>query len=214
MVAEHYIAQENLFILHDHHRIRLAVERLGLSSLTEFKPQEKIIEWARVLLSVAIYIRKIVYRSQGNFHFKIFYNLLYPLKLILGNNMIWNFWLCYFITNFGEFNFGLCKGPENFFREFLRTKVLLKDTCPRFGLYCRYCIGSGKDGPLLSGSVRHFVDSLWAQSPTPGGGSASACIASMAAALGTMVSLGKERGWAIYDRWKIFGDHLQWRKLN
>ena len=44
MVAEHYITQENLFILHDHHKIRLAVERLGLSSVTEFKPQEKIIE--------------------------------------------------------------------------------------------------------------------------------------------------------------------------
>lgn len=44
MVAEHYIAQENLFILHDNHKIRLAVERLGLSSMAEFKPQEKIIE--------------------------------------------------------------------------------------------------------------------------------------------------------------------------
>ena len=54
-------------------------------------------------------------------------------------------------------------------------------------LACRYCIGSDKDGPLLSGSVRQFVESLSARSPTPGGGSASACIASMAAALGTMV---------------------------
>ena len=41
------------------------------------------------------------------------------------------------------------------------------------------------------------MESLSARGPTPGGGSASACIASMAAALGTMVSLGKEgRGWA------------------
>ena len=44
MVAEHYIAKENLFILHERQKVRLAVERLGLSSLAEFKPEEKIIE--------------------------------------------------------------------------------------------------------------------------------------------------------------------------
>lgn len=45
MVAEHYIAKENLFILHERQKVRLAVERLGLSSLAEFKPEEKIIEY-------------------------------------------------------------------------------------------------------------------------------------------------------------------------
>ena len=44
MSAEHYIQQENLFLLHDHQKLRLVVERLGLSSLREFKLQDKIIE--------------------------------------------------------------------------------------------------------------------------------------------------------------------------
>ena len=44
MSAEHYIQQENLFVLHDHQKLRLVVERLGLSSLHEFKLQDKIIE--------------------------------------------------------------------------------------------------------------------------------------------------------------------------
>ena len=44
MAAEYYIKQENLFILHEHQKLRLVVQRLGLSALTEFKLQEKIIE--------------------------------------------------------------------------------------------------------------------------------------------------------------------------
>ena len=44
MVADYYITKENLFILHERQKVRLAVERLGLSSLTKFKPEEKIIE--------------------------------------------------------------------------------------------------------------------------------------------------------------------------
>lgn len=43
----------------------------------------------------------------------------------------------------------------------------------------RYCIGSNKDGPLVSGSLRSFVEQLGARASTPGGGSAAACIASM-----------------------------------
>lgn len=44
MAANYYMEKENLFILHEHQKIRLAVERLGLNSISEFKPQEKIIE--------------------------------------------------------------------------------------------------------------------------------------------------------------------------
>ena len=45
-----------------------------------------------------------------------------------------------------------------------------------------------KDGPLLSSSVRGFVESLGSRTSAPGGGSASACVASIGAALGSMVS--------------------------
>lgn len=44
MAADHYIQKEGLFILHEHQKVRLVIERLGLSSISEFKPQEKIIE--------------------------------------------------------------------------------------------------------------------------------------------------------------------------
>jgi glutamate formiminotransferase/formiminotetrahydrofolate cyclodeaminase len=43
----------------------------------------------------------------------------------------------------------------------------------------RYVIGQNKDGPLLGGSVRHFVENLAARSSAPGGGAASAAIAAM-----------------------------------
>ena len=42
--AEFYIEREGLFILHERQKVRLVVERLGLSSVSEFKPEEKIIE--------------------------------------------------------------------------------------------------------------------------------------------------------------------------
>lgn len=42
--AEYYIDRDNLFILHERQKVRLAVERLGLNSLSEFKPEKKIIE--------------------------------------------------------------------------------------------------------------------------------------------------------------------------
>jgi len=43
--AEYYIAQENLFILEEDQKIRLAIERLGLNSVARFDPQERIIEY-------------------------------------------------------------------------------------------------------------------------------------------------------------------------
>jgi glutamate formiminotransferase/formiminotetrahydrofolate cyclodeaminase len=42
--AEHYIAREGLFLIDERQKIRLAVERLGLSSLSPFVPGERIIE--------------------------------------------------------------------------------------------------------------------------------------------------------------------------
>ena len=44
MAADHYIAKEGLFIIDDGQKIRLAVERLGLSSITPFDPDKRIIE--------------------------------------------------------------------------------------------------------------------------------------------------------------------------
>ena len=45
MVADYYIEKEKLFILRENQKIMLAVERLGLNSISHFKPQEKIIEY-------------------------------------------------------------------------------------------------------------------------------------------------------------------------
>ncbi len=45
MAAEHYIETENLFILDEDQKVRLAVERLGLNSVARFNPEEKIIEY-------------------------------------------------------------------------------------------------------------------------------------------------------------------------
>ncbi len=44
--AEYYMERENLFILEEDQKIRLAVERLGLNSVARFDPKEKIIEYA------------------------------------------------------------------------------------------------------------------------------------------------------------------------
>lgn len=43
--ADHYIEKENLFILDEQQKLRLAIDRLGLSTLHPFKPEEKIIEY-------------------------------------------------------------------------------------------------------------------------------------------------------------------------
>jgi len=45
MAADYYIAKENLFIYEESQKIRLAVERLGLNSVAQFNPKEKIIEY-------------------------------------------------------------------------------------------------------------------------------------------------------------------------
>jgi glutamate formiminotransferase/formiminotetrahydrofolate cyclodeaminase len=45
MAADHYMEKENLFILDEDQKVRLAVQRLGLNSVAPFDPQEKIIEY-------------------------------------------------------------------------------------------------------------------------------------------------------------------------
>lgn len=101
MAAEHYIDAEGLFILDERQKIRLVVERLGLSSIAPFVPEKRIIE---------------------------------------------------------------------------------------------HMIGDGRREPLASMSVRGFVELLGSRTPVPGGGSASALVAAMGAALGAMV------GWMTYGK--------------
>ena len=43
--ADYYMEKENLFILDERQKVRLAVDRLGLSSIHPFVPEEKIIEY-------------------------------------------------------------------------------------------------------------------------------------------------------------------------
>ncbi|MBV6478039.1 MAG: hypothetical protein HGGPFJEG_00786 [Ignavibacteria bacterium] len=114
MAADYYIQKENLFILDERQKIRLVIDRLGLSSISEFKPEKRIIE--------------------------------YMIKEETGE-------------------------------------------------------------PLASMSVRNFVELVGARTSAPGGGSVSALIASLGAALGAMV------GWMTYGNKKF--EHLdeEMRKL-
>jgi glutamate formiminotransferase/formiminotetrahydrofolate cyclodeaminase len=59
---------------------------------------------------------------------------------------------------------------------------------------------------LIDMSLRDFMDETASESPAPGGGSVSAYIGALGAALGTMVAnlSGHKRGWD--DRWKEFSD--------
>lgn len=45
MAAEHYIRKEGLFIVDERQKIRLAVERLGLNSVSRFDPDKRVIEY-------------------------------------------------------------------------------------------------------------------------------------------------------------------------
>mgnify|MGYP000857556914 CR=1 FL=1 len=105
--ADYYIQKENLFIIDERQKILLAVDRLGLSSIHPFVPEEKIIE---------------------------------------------------------------------------------------------YMIAGDEDGPLSRRTVREFVEAVGARTSAPGGGSVSALMASLGAALGAMV------GWLTYGRRKY--EHL------
>jgi glutamate formiminotransferase / formiminotetrahydrofolate cyclodeaminase len=104
MAAEYYMAQENLFLVDEDQKVRLVVQRLGLSSVTPFDPRKRVIE---------------------------------------------------------------------------------------------YMLEGRRDEPLASLSVRRFVEVLGSRTPAPGGGSASALLAAMGAALGAMV------GWMTYGKRKF-----------
>jgi glutamate formiminotransferase/formiminotetrahydrofolate cyclodeaminase len=114
LAAEHYIAKENLFILDERQKLRLAVERLGLSSVQHFVPEKRIIE---------------------------------------------------------------------------------------------YMIPKDDDEPLASMGVRGFVELLGSRAPAPGGGSASALVAAMGAALGAMV------GWTTYGKRRFEDKDAVMRRL-
>ncbi len=45
LAAEYYIEKEGLLIIEEDQKIRLAIERMGLNSITPFDPQERIIEY-------------------------------------------------------------------------------------------------------------------------------------------------------------------------
>ena len=70
-----------------------------------------------------------------------------------------------------------------------------------------YMIPKGEDEPLASMSVRGFVELLGSRTPAPGGGSASALVAAMGAALGAMV------GWMTYGKRKFEAQDPVMRRL-
>jgi glutamate formiminotransferase/formiminotetrahydrofolate cyclodeaminase len=107
MAADYYIEKENLFVVDESQKIRLVIDRLGLSSISEFIPEKRIIE---------------------------------------------------------------------------------------------YMIREERMEPLASLSVRNFVELVGARTPAPGGGSVSALLTSLGAALGAMT------GWMTYGKRKF--EHL------
>ncbi len=44
LAAEYYIEEDNILVLDERQKVRLVVDRLRLTSVTEFKPEEKILE--------------------------------------------------------------------------------------------------------------------------------------------------------------------------
>ncbi len=73
MAADYYITKENLFIIDEDQKVRLAVERLGLGSVAPFDPREKIIEYRvagkrdepLAALSVREFIEEVASRSSA-----------------------------------------------------------------------------------------------------------------------------------------------------
>jgi glutamate formiminotransferase/formiminotetrahydrofolate cyclodeaminase len=112
--AEHYIARDDLFIVDEGQKVRLAVDRLGLSSIAPFVPEKRVIE---------------------------------------------------------------------------------------------YMMADDDPASLASATVRGFVERVGSRTPTPGGGSVSALVASLGAALGAMV------GWMTYGKRKFEARDRVMRRL-
>jgi glutamate formiminotransferase / formiminotetrahydrofolate cyclodeaminase len=76
-----------------------------------------------------------------------------------------------------------------------------------------YVMEGKTDNKLADLSLKTFMNSTASESPAPGGGSVSAYIGSLGAALGTMVAnlSSHKRGWD--DRWKEFSDIAEKGKL-
>ncbi len=77
-----------------------------------------------------------------------------------------------------------------------------------------YLIADKNDKSLVEMTCRGFADETASESPAPGGGSISAYMGALAAALGTMVAnlSSHKAGWD--ERWKEFSDHAnKGRKL-
>jgi glutamate formiminotransferase/formiminotetrahydrofolate cyclodeaminase len=70
-----------------------------------------------------------------------------------------------------------------------------------------YMVAGEADAPLASSSVRDFVRAVGARTSAPGGGSASALMAALGAALGTMV------GWMTYGKRKFEDKDAVMRRL-
>jgi glutamate formiminotransferase/formiminotetrahydrofolate cyclodeaminase len=70
-----------------------------------------------------------------------------------------------------------------------------------------YMVAGAADAPLASSPVREFVRAVGARTPAPGGGSVSALVASLGAALGTMV------GWMTYGKRKFEDKDAVMRRL-
>ncbi len=70
-----------------------------------------------------------------------------------------------------------------------------------------YIVAEKNDKSLVEMSCRAFADETASESPAPGGGSISAYMAALGAALGTMVAnlSAHKPGWD--ERWKEFSDH-------
>jgi len=73
MAADYYIEKENLFILDEDQKVRLAIERLGLNSVAPFNPKVKIVEYIIAQekneplagLSVRAFIEEVARRSSA-----------------------------------------------------------------------------------------------------------------------------------------------------
>ena len=72
-----------------------------------------------------------------------------------------------------------------------------------------YVIRDGSEHRLADRTVRGFVEETASESPAPGGGSVSAAVGALGAALGTMIAnlSSHKRGWD--ERWEEFSDHAE-----